>query len=189
MESKETGGKELPGNKELQVRLSTSFEPAQASLRALLDMPAFLMPEQTKKLKKLVGPEWTRLKVDIERHMAWSARAHDLLREIDGTRPDALSDAGRTALLSQADKAVYEAHLAARRIVLSQPSSTPTRQRPGIDWGLVDSHAEAIPRVVPTHLSAVERTQRALDEKLDGSLRRAEGSGKSSRSIRRIEGP
>jgi hypothetical protein len=187
MEFKEVGGKELPGNKELRDRLGTSFKPAQASLRALLDMPALLTPEQTKKLKELVGPEWMRLKIDIERHMAWSATAHDLIRAIDGTRRDALSDAGWTALLSQADKAVYEAHVAARRIVFPQPTRTPTRQGTGIDWGLVDSQAEATPRVAPTHLSTVERTQRALDE--NGSLRRAEGSGESIRSIRPIEGP
>jgi hypothetical protein len=103
-------------SEDLRDVLGTTFMPAQACLHALLEKPESLTPEQERALEALVGPDWRQLGVDIEQHRSWSARASTLLRSIDLTPHTAVSDSEWTALLSEARKAVAEAHVAANQI-------------------------------------------------------------------------
>jgi hypothetical protein len=114
MEFSEVGKEVLRGKQVLRTSSA-----AQSCLRALLERPEFLGSEQKSQLAALVGPEWRRLGVDIEKHKKWSERAGELLRAIDGTPGQALSDVHWTSLLGQAQEAVKEAQVAVRRIQFS----------------------------------------------------------------------
>jgi hypothetical protein len=132
------GVERLLGRNGIGGVLGTSYM-ARSRLGALLERPEFLSSDQEGELKALVGPEWGRLGVDIERYRNWSARAVALLRAIDGTPPDALSDAHWMALLGEARRAVEEAHVAASHIDVvgdlarrrSSYTSIQVRERPG----------------------------------------------------------
>jgi hypothetical protein len=145
------------GNEELWNVLGPSHELARSRFRALLKRPEFLSLEQKAELEALVGREWMRLRIDIQRHMSWSALADKLLRSIDSTQSVARSDVHWTALLSQARQAVQEAHVAASHI---QDSWRPDDRRPD---SLTDRPGEAEIGAEQLARDALLKPQRRVD--------------------------